>query len=271
MLGLDRGDGSLIPSITAGAPATPFNKPVTQHRRVAFQSVDLPAVKQVKDAFGMSVNDVVMAMCAGALQRWLVEHDALPDKPLISMIPVSVRDERSKGAMGNRVSAMLATLPTDVTDPVERLTITHEATKLAKKQQAAIPQGLMDNVTDFAPPALTARAARVAFATGLLHRLPAFNVVVSNVPGPNIPVYLGGARLLAQYPVSVVVDGQGLNITAVGYLDQLHFGIVACRELVPDVDKLADYLAAELDVLVTAARNQGKQLSSVGSASVESA
>jgi diacylglycerol O-acyltransferase / wax synthase len=146
------------------------------------------------------------------------------------MIPVSVRDPASKGALGNKVSAMLVTLPINVDDPKRRLDIVHAATKLAKSQQAAIPQGLVDQVSDFAPPALTARAARVVFATGLLHRLAPFNLTISNVPGPNIPVYLCGAKLLAHYPLSVVTDGQGLNITVVGYLGRLHFGLTACRE-----------------------------------------
>jgi len=215
--------------------------------------VDLDQVKAVKNAFGVSVNDVVMAMCAGALRRWLCDQQALPAVPLIAMIPVSVRDPASRGTLGNKVSAMLAALPTQVDDPGRRLQIVHAATKIAKAQQAAIPQGLVDQISDFSPPALTARAARVVYATGLLHRLPPFNLTISNVPGPNVPVYLCGARLLAHYPVSVVTDGQGLNITLVGYLGQLHFGLVCCRELVPDVDTLAGFLVAELDLLVKAA------------------
>jgi diacylglycerol O-acyltransferase / wax synthase len=253
LLGLNRGDGGIITSTPGRAPATPFNRPVTQHRRVAFRSVDLDSVKAVKNAFGVSVNDVVMAMCAGALRRWLNDHDALPDVPLVAMIPVSIRDPASKGALGNKVSAMLATLPTNVLDPGKRLEIVHAATKLAKSQQAAIPQGLVDQISDFAPPALTARAARVVFATGLLHRLPPFNLTISNVPGPNIPVYLCGAKMLAHYPVSVITDGQGLNITVIGYLGQLHFGLTCCRELMPDIDVLAGYLADELEVLLAAA------------------
>jgi diacylglycerol O-acyltransferase / wax synthase len=253
ILGLNRGDGEVIATTPGRAPATPFNRPVTQHRRVAFRSVDLDAVKAIKNALGMSVNDVVMAMCAGALRRWLAGHDALPEQPLVAMIPVSIRDPASKGALGNKVSAMLATLPTNVDDPLKRLEIVHAATTLAKSQQAAIPQGLVDQVSDFAPPALTARAARVVFATGLLHRLPPFNLTISNVPGPNIPVYLCGAKLLAHYPVSVITDGQGLNITVVGYLGRLHFGLTACRELIPDIEALAGFLAEELEVLLEAA------------------
>jgi WS/DGAT/MGAT family acyltransferase len=259
MLGLNRGDGEVIATTPGRAPATPFNKPITAHRRFAIRSVDLGTVKMVKNAFGVSVNDVVMAMSAGALRRWLADHDALPAQPLISMIPVSVHDPASKGALGNKVSAMLAALPTNVGEPGLRLEMVHAATKIAKAQQAVIPQGLVDQVSDFAPPALTARAARVVFATGLLHRLPPFNVTISNVPGPNVPVYLCGANVLAHYPVSVVTDGQGLNITLVGYLGQLHFGLVACRELVPDIDVLAGYLVDELDLLTVAAEKRAAE------------
>ncbi len=250
MLGLNRGDGEVIQTSLGQAPSTPFNGPITAHRRFAFRSVDLDAVKRVKNAFDVSVNDVVLAMCAGALRRWLIDHDALPDAPLIAMVPVSIRDPESKGALGNKISAMLAVLPTHLDDPAQRLAVAHAATQAAKAQQAAIPQGLVDQISDFAPPALTARVARVVFATGLLHRLPPFNLTISNIPGPNIPVYLCGAKLLAHYPVSVITDGQGLNITVIGYLGQLHFGLLSCRELVPDLDAMAGYLVDELELLL---------------------
>jgi diacylglycerol O-acyltransferase / wax synthase len=259
ILGLNRGDGSVIATRPGRAPVTPFNRAITPHRRFAFRSVDLDTVKAVKKTFGVSVNDVVMAICAGALRRWLIDHDALPGQPLVAMIPVSVRDPASQGALGNRVSAMLAPLPTNVTDPGLRLQIVHSATQAAKAQQAEIPQGLVDQISDFAMPALTARAARVVFATGLLHRLPPFNVTISNVPGPNVPVYMCGARLVAHYPVSVVTDGQGLNITLVGYLGQLHFGLVSSREVVPDIDKLAGYLPEELALLAEAAEKRAAE------------
>ncbi len=256
MLGIGEQDGSVIPTAPARPPPTPFNRPVTPHRRWAFRSVDLDEVKAVKNAFGVSVNDVVLAMCAGGLRRWLTEHHALPSVPLLAMIPVSVRGEAAKGAMGNKVSAMLAALPTHLDTPQQRLAVAHEATMIAKAQHAAIPPGLVENITDFAPPALAARAARVAFATGLLHRLPPFNLVISNVPGPDVQAYLGGAKLLAYYPVSVVTDGQGLNITVHGYRGGLHFGLIACRELVPDVDALTGYLVDELAILLAAAADR---------------
>jgi len=211
--GRGHGDGDVIAPRVGRPPRTPFNRPITPHRRYAFRSVNLEQVKQVKNANGVSVNDVVMAMSAGALRRWLIDHDALPEAPLIAMVPVSVRDEASASALGNKVSAMLAVLPTNLDDPVERLAASHAATVAAKRQHAAIPQGLVDEVTEFLPPALAARAARVVFSMGLPHRISPFNLVISNVPGPNKQVYLKGAKMTAYYPVSVVTDGQGLNIT----------------------------------------------------------
>ncbi|SRR5580765_1432623 len=247
-------DGEVIKSGPLIAPTTPLNTQITAHRKFAFISLPLDEVKTVKNAFGVSVNDVVMAMCAGALRRWLIARNALPAGPLVAMVPVSIRDESGKGAMGNKVSAMLAVLPTHIEDPAERLIVASQATKVAKAQQAVIPQGLVDDISDFAPPALTARAARVVLSSSILSRLPPFNVVVSNVPGPNVPVYMGGAKLLAHYPLSVVLDGQGMNFTLIGYLGQLHFGLVAAREVMPDIDDVAKSLRLELDDLLKAAR-----------------
>ena len=255
LLGRGDRDGDVITTTPLIAPRTPFNDEVTLHRRFAMRSVELDDVKTVKNAFGASVNDVVMAMSAGAVRHWLIDHDALPDGPLVAMIPVSVRDEASKSKLGNKVSAMFTSLPTHLDDPVARLNAVHEATKVAKAQQAAIPQGLVDNVTDFAPPALVARAARVAFAMGLPRRLPPYNLVISNVPGPNVDLYLGGAKVLANYPVSVVTDGQGFNITVNSNSGQMHFGLISCRELVPDIDVIAGYLVDELDKLLKLAHD----------------
>ncbi len=255
LVGRGRGvDGEVIKGLPLVAPTTPINTRITAHRKFAFVSLSLDEVKEVKNTFGVSVNDVVMAMCAGALRRWLIARNALPSGPLVALVPVSIRDESGKGAMGNKVSAMLAALPTQLEDPVERLIAASASTKVAKAQQAVIPQGLVDDISDFAPPALTARAARVVLSSSILSRLPPFNVVVSNVPGPNVPVYMAGAKLLAHYPLSVVVDGQGMNFTLIGYLGQLHFGLVAAREVMPDIDLVARSLRRELNDLLKAAR-----------------
>jgi diacylglycerol O-acyltransferase len=245
-------DGELIAAVPMGAPATPLNQTITPHRRVSFRSVSLDDVKRVKNAHGVTVNDVVMAMCAGALRRWLIDRDALPEQPLVAMVPISVRDDADRGG-SNKVSSMFAVLPTHLADPVERLRLSNEATRHAKAQHAALPPGLVHDVTSFAIPALAGRASRVAGALGLMHRVNPFNLVISNVPGPNIPVYLGGLRMTEYYPVSTIPDGQGLNITVHGYLGGLHFGLVSCREVLPELEQLSDYLVAELDDLLKTA------------------
>ena len=228
--------------------------PISPHRKFAFRSMSLDEVKEVKNTFGCSVNDVVMAMCAAALRRWLQDHHALPDRPLVSMMPVSIRTEGDKAGEGNKVSAMLVALPTHLDDPLERLQEMQATTAVAKEAQAHIPQGLVDDVVDFSPPALTARAAKVYFASQVFNRVPPFNVIISNVPGPPMPVYAAGAKLLAHYPVSVVTDGIALNITLVGYNGQLHFGLIAAREKVQDLDRINDYLEEELATFLALAR-----------------
>jgi WS/DGAT/MGAT family acyltransferase len=231
------------------APQLPFNRPITQHRRWAFRPLSLDAVKQIKNAAGCTVNDVVMALCTGALRRWLIDHDALPAGPLVVAVPVSVRTAEQQGTHGNQVSTMLAVLPTHLDDPAERLRVVSEAMRAAKEQHQALPATLLADVTQFAMPALAGQAARLSARLRLLERVNPFNLIISNVPGPNVPLYLAGAKLLAYYPLSAISDGQGLNITVMGYRNQLFFGLIACRELVPDVDRLAGYLIDEAAVL----------------------
>jgi len=238
------------------APKTPFNAPLSPHRKWAFADLSLADVKRVRqgpDGAGLTVNDVVMALCAGALRRWLQLHEALPAAPLVAAVPVSVRTAGQKGTYGNKVSMMLAPLPTNLSDPVERLGAMHEAMRAAKDQHGAIPAGLLADVSQFAMPALANQAWRLSARLRLLERVNLFNLVVSNVPGPNVPLYFAGAELLAYYPVSALVDGQGLNITVMSYRGNLYFGLVACRELVPDLDVMAGYLHDELDALTSAA------------------
>jgi diacylglycerol O-acyltransferase len=231
------------------APQLPFNRPITQHRRWAFRSLPMDDVKKIKNATGSTVNDVVMALCAGALRRWLIDHDALPDGPLIAAVPVSVRTEDQQGKHGNQVSTMLAVLPTHLDDPAARLRVVHEAMRAAKEQHQALPATLLADVTQFAMPALAGQASRLAARLRLVERVNPFNLFISNVPGPNVPLYYAGARLLAYYPLSAITDGQGLNMTVMSYQNQLFFGLTACRELVPDVDRLASYLVEEAAVL----------------------
>ena len=234
------------------APMTPFNKSVSPHRRWAFVSLPFAEVKAIKTASGTTVNDVVMALCAGALRRWLLDHDALPDAPLVAAVPVSVRTEQQKGTGGNRVSSMIAAIPTNIADPFDRLAACHEAMRAAKEQHGALPADMLADVAQFAMPALAGQAARLAARLRLVERVNAFNLIISNVPGPDIPLYYAGARLLAYYPLSAIADGQGLNMTVMSFGGQLHFGLIADRDLVPDLDVMAGYLADELAALSAA-------------------
>ena len=245
----DQVDAPAIPQTPA--PRTPLNGSITPHRRFAFASLSLEQAKTVKRAFGTTLNDVVMAISSTALRRYLADRDQLPVEPLIAMVPVSVRSAGDTSASSNRVSSVLSDLATHLDDPVARLMRIHEAMASAKRMQEAVPADLLQDFTQFATPALAAQAARIAARTRIADRMnPPFNVVISNVPGPREPLYCGGARMLTFYPVSTVTDGQGLNITVQSYLDHLDFGLIACRELVPDLWKLMGYFAEALEELV---------------------
>ena len=165
---------------------------------------------------------------------------------------MSVRSEEEKGKGGNRVSMMIAPIPTNVADPRARLDACHHAMGAAKEQHGALPADLLSDVTQFAAPALAGQAARLAARVRLVERLNAFNLIISNVPGPNLRLYYAGAHMLAYYPLSAIADGQGLNITVMSWEGALHFGLIADRELVPDVDRMAGYLEAELATLLEA-------------------
>lgn len=250
-----RRDADVVLSSTGlRAPRTPFNRPVGPHRRWGFCTLSLAEVKTVKNAAGCTVNDVVMALSAGALRRWLLDHDALPSSPLVAAVPVSVRTDEQKAKAGNHVSSMIVPLPTHVAEPAERLAACHVAMKAAKEQHGALPADLLADVTEFAMPALAGQAARAAARLRLLERVNPFNLVISNVPGPSVGLYYAGCRLLAYYPLSAIADGQGLNITVMSLGGGLHFGVIADRELVPDVDALTSYLGDELVDLTAATR-----------------
>ncbi len=236
------------PSVSA--PRTPFNGTITPHRRWAFGSLPISSVKTVKNAMGATVNDVVMALCAGALRRWLIEHDALPDGPLLAMVPVSIRDDSERGDGGNKISAMVAVLPTDEADPRRRLEAMQGEMSVAKHEHGALPATLLQDFAQFTPPSVLGTASRVAARARLMDRvnLP-FNVVISNVPGPQLPLYTSGARMEGIYPISAIVDGVGLNMTLMSYNGNLDFGLVADRDMVPDIWSLIDYLGEELEIL----------------------
>ena len=236
-----------------GAPDTPFNASIGPHRTFAARSFPLADIKTLKNTMGCTVNDVVMALCSGALRNWLIERDALPEVPLVSMIPVSIRTGEEEDRWTNRVSAIFANIPTHVAEPLERVRMVNEAMQVGKKQFEMLPADILSELSELAPPALAIRASRLASRLHLGNRLHLpFNLVISNVPGPRVPLYLDEARLLHYYPVSTLVEGQGLNITVQSYLDTLDFGLVGCRDLVPDLDRLADLIGDEIDALFAA-------------------
>jgi WS/DGAT/MGAT family acyltransferase len=246
------GHGGWIPGPGLLPPRTPFNAPVTAHRRVAFATIPLAEAAPIRAAVpGTTVNDIVMTMCAGALRRWLSDHAALPNQPLVAAVPFSVREDADEGDasdVGNRVSMLLASLPTHLPTALERLTAARTS-MAAAKDHGAVPALLLADATGVAPPAVISQAWRVAAGLRLFERTHPYNLFISNVPGPRVPLYLAGARMLAYYPVSAIFDGSGLNITVLSYCGTLFFGLTADRALVPDVGRLAAYLRADLDEL----------------------
>jgi len=232
------------------APRTPFNVALTPHRDFAYTSLSLPDVKAIKNALDVSVNDVVLAVCAGALRKYLEGLDEHPDGPLVAMVPVSVRTEEQKGTNGNQVSSMFCSLATDIDDPVERLIKIHAGTKQAKEQINIIGAAALTDWVEFAAPALLGRVARTYSRTRMADRhRPLFNVTISNIPGPPFPLYSTGARMIAHYPMGPIFDGGGLNITLMSYMDSLDFGLVACPDLIDDVWSIADGLSEALEEL----------------------
>jgi diacylglycerol O-acyltransferase / wax synthase len=238
-----------LPRPKMAAPKTSFNGRVSPHRRFVFGEIPLGEVRAVKRAHHVTVNDVVVSICAGAVRRWLIEHDELPDVPLVAQIPVSVRTGDQVGTYGNRILLMSVPFHTDIADPVERLQATHDSLADMKERHKALPAELLQDANHFIPPAVFHRAARLTFRLSTGVGRPSWNLVVSNVPGPQFPLYMAGAKLIANYPVSVITDGMGLNITVMSYNGQMDFGIVADRDQMPDVGRLMERLREELDEL----------------------
>ena len=235
------------------APPTPWNKSITPHRRFAMRTTSLDNIKRLKNATGGTVNDIVMAICAGGLRQYLQAHDALPDKPLRAIVPVSIRTGDESDPWTNRVSGLVAELPTNCEDPLERVALCRKAMAVAKEQFELMPAESLIDIAQSSPPVVSAAAARLASRLKLADRvgMPA-NLVISNVPGPREPLYFAGAQLQHQFPVSIVTDGQGLNITVQSYMDRLDFGFIVDRDLVPDVWDLADMHIEEIARLLEA-------------------
>jgi len=222
------------------APRTSLNRTITSRRDFAFCSLPLTDVKDVKDAFSVSVNDVVLGICTGVLRHYLAERGELPGKPLIVQIPVAVHGD-DHGDWGNAVTVMGAGLPTQLEDPADRLRVIHDSTQSAKEMGRALGDDLILDLADVVPPGIVAAGVRAYSRLRLSERHPpVFNLIVSNVPGPSFPLYLAGAELVANYVLGPMLDGGGLNITVISYRDHVDFGFVVCPEVVGDPWLLAD-------------------------------
>ncbi len=240
---LGKGRGRI--TLPLQAPPTPFNVEITGSRRFVAQSYSLERIKRLGAVAEATVNDVTLALCASALRQYLQAHDALPGKSLTAMVPVSLHGETSKG--GNQVGIILASLATDVADPVERLAKIVASTSAAKKRLK-----LMSRVEKMAHAAMTLAPMLPGTLTGGSLKRPVFNVVISNVPGPQETLYLNGARLDEAYPVSIPADYQALNITVSSNGENLGFGFTACRRSVPGLQRMVDHIEMALRELEAA-------------------
>jgi diacylglycerol O-acyltransferase len=263
----DRPNSGMVAPFTS--PKTSFNGSLTPHRNVAFIDVPLEEIKAARKLVeGATVNDVVLCVTGGALRRYLDAHGETFDKSLTAAIPVGVHGETPDSAGQNRVSIMFSTLATDIDDPVERLRKIHDANIGAKAEQKALGATMMMDWAEFAAPIMFSLAARLYTGTRLADRMPApFNLIVSNVPGPPIPLYFCGARLVDLYPLGPILDGLGLNLTVLSNMDHMGFGFIACRELVPDLWDMAHAVPEALAELTKALNGSKATTPSGGSGS----
>jgi WS/DGAT/MGAT family acyltransferase len=229
------------------APKSMLNVPITGARRFAAQSWPLEHIRSVGKAAGATVNDVVLAMCSGALRAYMLELGVLPDAPLTAMTPVSLRREDSGEDSGNAVGTILCNLATDLADPADRLAAIHESMQQGKDLFAGLNQ-----VQASAISAMMMAPLMLSMAPAGLAQLapPPFNLIISNVPGPKKPLYFNGSRLRGVYPLSIPTVGQALNITVTSYVDNMEFGLTGCRRSVPHLQRLLTHLDDSLAELV---------------------
>jgi diacylglycerol O-acyltransferase len=225
------------------APPSMLNVRISGARRFAAQSYAFSRIQAICKRHRATINDVSLAICAGALREYLLSHDALPETPLIAMVPVSVRAADGPDD-GNQISLILANLGTHIADPAERL-----ATIVASTRHAKARMTQMTRIEQIAYAAAVASPLPASSLLGFDRIHPVFNLVISNVPGPTKPLYWNGAHVDEMYPVSIPIDGQALNITLTSYCDQVAFGFTACRRALPQMQRLLDYSEAALEAL----------------------
>jgi diacylglycerol O-acyltransferase len=237
------------------APATPFNGPLTPARSVAFARAPLDDLKEIRRAFGTTVNDVVLAAATASFRRYLVDRDVRPSRSLVAAVPVALPRLDDQSALGNRTTNMMVSLPVHLEDPVEALRSIRVDSLGAKSVQQALGPDLLEDWTGLAPAALLTVCARLYSDLGLSRFHPAlFNAIVSNVPGPPIPLYLAGVRVLATYPMGPLLGDAALNLTVLSQTGVLDVGVIACPDLVDDVRAIADGFLVGVAALLAAAR-----------------
>ncbi|MCG3880938.1 wax ester/triacylglycerol synthase family O-acyltransferase [Psychrobacter sp. Ps3] len=227
---------------TFDAPMSVLNQRISASRRIAAQSYDLQRFHTIADAFGVNQNDVVLAVCAGAIRRYLLTMEALPSKPLIAFVPMSLRKDES--ASGNQISFLMANLGTHLEDPIKRMQLIHDSMNSGKRRFRRMNKAQVINYS-----AIAYAWEGLNVLTGIFPKKQAFNLIISNVPGSKEPLYWNGAPLKALYPASILVDGQALNITLATYLDKIEFCITACSKLLPRVQDILLLMEEELSLL----------------------
>ena len=244
---LQRNDADYVG--TFDAPSCILNQRISASRRIAAQSYEFARFDMIAKQLGVTLNDVVLAVCAGAIRRYLLNQNALPDKPLIAFVPISLRQDES--AAGNQISFLLANLGTHLSDPLRRLNIVHRSMNNGKRRFGRLNQ---EQIINYSGIAYAWEGVNVL--TGLLPKKQAFNLIISNVPGSKKPLYWNGAKLQALYPASIVFNGQALNITLASYLDKIEFGITACSKVLPHVQDMLKYIEEEINDFDTICQEQ---------------